>query len=184
VSDLRSVRAAAVAVAAALVLGSCGGADPSAPTSGPPSAASGPVGDAPAPQAPPVAEPAAVESAVIRASSCAIDERFGRDLDGIRFLKVGVGPSGVDAPHEALEGSFTCNVAPAGTQSFGAGLFGDPTQATEMVSWFRGGEPCRPVAAVGPWMLFAARAADQPQQSAELEAAVAELGGQMTATCR
>jgi hypothetical protein len=129
-------------------------------------------------------DPATVESAVVRATDCSVDPRFGRDLDGIRFLMVGFGPSGVDAPHEALDGSFTCNVAPAGTQSVGAALFGDPAQAVAMVSWLRGAELCRPVAAVGPWMLFSGRAVEQPQGSPELEAAVAELGGQMTSTCR
>jgi hypothetical protein len=125
-----------------------------------------------------------VESAIVRASDCSVHPRYGRDLDGIRFLLVGVGPSATDPPHQALDGSFVCNVAPAGTLSIGAGRFGDPAQADEMVNWFHGGEPCRPVAAVGPWMLFSARAIDQPQISPELEAAVAELGGRMAATCR
>jgi hypothetical protein len=33
-------------------------------------------------------------------------------------------------------------------------------------------------------MLFSARDIEQPQMSPELEAAVDELGGRMTATCR
>lgn len=53
-----------------------------------------------------------------------------------------------------------------------------------MVDWLRGGEPCRPVAAVGPWMLASGRAPQLPQESPELEAAVTELGGQMAETCR
>jgi hypothetical protein len=113
-----------------------------------------------------------------------VDPRFGRDLDGIRFLMGSFGPSDIDAPHEALDGSFTCNVEPAGTLAIGAARFGDPAQAIEMVDWLRGGEICRPVAAVGPWMLFSGRAVQQPQDSPQLEAAVTELGGQMTATCR
>jgi hypothetical protein len=113
-----------------------------------------------------------------------VHPRFGRDLDGIRFLMTGMGPLDIDAPHEALDGSFTCNVEPAGTLSIGAALFGDPAQAVEMVEWLRGGEICRPVAAVGPWLLFSARPFEGPQDSPQLEEAVTELGGQMTATCR
>jgi hypothetical protein len=131
----------------------------------------------------PTLDPATVESAVVRATDCNVDPRFGRDLDGIRFL-LAVGPTDIDAPHEVLEGSFTCNVDSAGTLSIGAALLGDPAQAVEMVGWLRGGTICRPVAAVGPWMLFSARPYQGPQDSPQLEAAVTELGGQMTETCR
>jgi hypothetical protein len=73
---------------------------------------------------------------------------------------------------------------PMPTLVVGAARYGDPAQALEMVDWLRGGEPCRPVAAVGPWMLASGRSPQLPQESPELEAAVAELGGQMAETCR
>lgn len=120
----------------------------------------------------------------MHASNCGVHPQYGRDLDGIRFLLVGVGPSAGDPPHQPLDGSFVCNVDPAGTLSVGAARFGDAGQAIETVNWFRGGVPCRPVAVIGPWMLFSARPIEKPQVSPELEAAVAELGGRMTATCR
>jgi hypothetical protein len=159
----------------------CSSGDATAPSTDSPAATSAQTDVAPTG---PTVDPATAESAVVRATDCNVDPRFGRDLDGIRFLMVGFGPSGIDAPHEALDGSFTCNVDPAGTLSIGAARFGDPAQAVEMVDWLRGGEVCRPVAAVGPWMLFSGRAVQQPQDSPQLEAAVTELGGQMTATCR
>jgi hypothetical protein len=170
VSDHRGGRAVGFAMAAGLALVSCSGGEA---TSVPPTA-----------QAPPERDPTTVESAVVRATGCTIDPRFGRDLDGIRFLMGGFGPLSVDPPHDALDGSFTCNVEPAGTLSVGAGRFATSDQAIEMVNWLRGGDRCRPVAAIGPWMLFSGRAVAQPQASAELEAAVSELGGRMTATCR
>jgi hypothetical protein len=170
VSDHRGGRAAGFAMAAGLALVSCSGGEA---TSVPPTT-----------QAPPERDPTTVESAVVRATGCTIDPRYGRDLDGIRFLMGGFGAADVDPPHDALDGSFTCNVEPAGTLSVGAGRFATSDQAIEMVNWLRGGDPCRPVAAIGPWMLFSGRAVAQPQASADLEAAVSELGGRMTATCR
>jgi hypothetical protein len=127
-------------------------------------------------------DPAIVESAVGRATGCEVHPKFGRTPGSIDGLLGAAG--GLDAPHEALDGSFTCHVQPEGTPAFGAARFGDPAQAVEMVDWLRGAGICRPVAAVGPWMLFSGRPPELPQESPELEAAVTELGGQMTATCR
>ena len=53
-----------------------------------------------------------------------------------------------------------------------------------MVDWLRGARICRPVAAVGPWMLFSIQPVEGPQDSPQPGAAVTELGGQMTVTCR
>jgi hypothetical protein len=161
-------RVAGLAVAAVFALASCSSGIVGAPTAAPPQAD----------------DPAAVEAAVVEATGCSVDPRYGRDLDGIRFLMVGFGPPVGDPPHDARDGSFTCNVAPTGTLSVGAARFGDPAQADVMVNWLQGGEVCRPVAAVGPWMLFAGRPVGQPQASPELEAAVADLGGEMTQACR
>lgn len=175
-------RRALGALAMAAALTACGSG--AAPT--PATASSAPEPVSATATAPPAAEvdPGAVEAAVSRVSGCTVDERYGRDLDGVRFLLVGVGRSGVPIPHQPQDGSFICNLAPAGTQSFGAVRLGDPTRAAATADWFRGGDPCRPVGTVGSWMLFAARPADQPQDSRELEDAVAELGGQMDQTCR
>lgn len=181
VSALRGRRAAGLAVAAGLALVACRVGDATAPSVE--STASAPTTTVVA-QPPPTVDPATVESAVVRATGCSVDPRFGRDLDGIRFLMVGLGPSVGDPPQAALDGSFTCNVAPVGTLSVGAARFADPAQAVEVVTWFLGGQPCRPVAAVGPWMLFSGRPVEKPQVSPELEAVVAELGGRMTATCQ
>jgi hypothetical protein len=159
---------AGLAVAAVFALASCSSGIVGAPTAAPQQAD----------------DRAAVEAAVVEATGCSVDPRYGRDIDGIRFLIVGFGPPVGDPPHDAIDGSFTCNVAPKATLSVGAARFDDPSQADAMVNWLRGGEVCRPVAAVGPWMLFAGRAVSQPQASPELEAAVSELGGEMTQTCR
>lgn len=43
-------------------------------------------------------------------------------------MMTGVGPSEVDAPHEAIDSSFTCNISPAGTLSIGAARFADPAE--------------------------------------------------------
>jgi hypothetical protein len=165
VSDFRGGRAAGLALAAGIALGSLVACS---------------AGDA--------TDPATVESAVVRATDCDVHPRFGRSLGSINALLT-VGPSGIDAPHEALDGSFICSVEPpqqgtASTLVIGAARFGDPAQAVEMVEWLRGGMIGRPVAAVGPWMLFSARPYQGPQDSPELEVAVTELGGQMTETCR
>jgi hypothetical protein len=129
-------------------------------------------------------DPAVVEAAFMDGTGCMIDDQFGRDLDGIRFLTTGLGPTEPDAPNEVVDGSFTCEVSPRGTASFGAARFGDAGQAAEQAAWFMTARICRPVATVGPWMLIAARPADQLQPSDELEQVVAELGGQLVATCR
>ena len=78
-------------------------------------------------------DPATVESAVVRATDCDVHPRFGRSLGSVNALLT-VGPSGIDAPHKALDGSFVCTVEePAGTQVIAAARFGDPAQAVEMV---------------------------------------------------
>jgi hypothetical protein len=187
VSDLRGRRAAGFALAAVLALVSlvaCSADGATAPIEqSADSTAATSAQTAVAPTEPTV-DPATVESVVVRATDCNVDPRFGRDLDGIRFMLTGFGPLGIDAPHEALDGSFTCFAEPVGTLGIGAALFGDPAQAVEMVEWLRGGDICRPVAAVGPWMLFSGRPLDGPLDSPLLEEAVTELGGKMTATCR
>jgi hypothetical protein len=70
--------------------------------------------------------------------------RLGRSLGSINVVLI-VGPSDIDAPHEALEGSFVCTVeVPVGKLVIGAARFGDPAQAVQMVDWLRGATICRP----------------------------------------
>ena len=120
----------------------------------------------------------------MRASNCIVDPQYGKGVESVRFLLVGVGASDGDPPHQPLAESFVCNVEPVGTLTVGAALFGDPAQAVDTVNWFQGAGLCRPVAVIGPWMLFSARPVEKPQASTELEAAVAEVGGEMSATRR
>lgn len=181
VNDLRSAITAVVAAAALSACGSGGTPAPAAPTPSP--AAPPPASTVAVAEPSPDVAPSTLETAVIDAGGCVIDEQYGRNLDGIRFLMTGVGPRGVPKPHEALDGSFTCDVAPSGAQAFGAARYADATQAAEMATWFRRADPCRPVGTVGSWMLFAGRGVGQPQRSTELEDVVSDLGGQMIATC-
>jgi hypothetical protein len=136
---------------------------------------------------PPVGEDIAaqgVEDALTAATGCGINQKFGRKVSAIQFLLTGIGPSGVDRPHEPIDGSFTCESNPIGVQQFGAARFSDAAQAAATADWFTKSERCRPVAVAGSWMLVAARAPTQPQASDDFEKAVAALNGTMTATCR
>lgn len=187
VNDLRSARFAIAAVGAAAAISACGSGSTPAPTppaATPSSAPAPPVGTVAAAEPAPDVAPATVENALIEASGCAIDEQRGRDTGGIAFAFGGFGPSGSSPPHAAVDGSFTCAVAPNGTLSLAAARYADAAQAGASATWLQGGGSCHPLGTVGPWTILAARAVGKPQNSVELESAVSDLGGRMVATCR
>lgn len=124
-----------------------------------------------------------VEKAVEQQTGCAIDEKFGRDDDAVRFVLTAVGPSDVTRPHEPLPGSFVCESNPKGSMVVVGVLLAGPQQVADFAAWLAKDQICRPVAIVGPWVLASVKPADAPQNSPEFGKAVSGLGGAVVTPC-
>ena len=185
-------------MAAVVALSGCGaGSDTSATAPVPPAL---PASDAPVAQAPAsdVAAPTAtataagptveltranVENAFVSIGGCTVPAASPGVTD-VQFALDGFGPTGVPAPNQPLDGSFSCVVEPAKTPAYTAARLADAAQAEALATWLKSGQPCHPIGTAATWVLFAAQAVGQPQASYELEAAVGALGGRMVTTCR